>query len=84
MANAVATITVNTHQAKTELSRLLREVEQGATVRICRNGQPVAELRRVPRSNRKRRLEPIDPRLQVKWNVAPEQLSDSSDFPIEW
>ncbi|MBI4702816.1 MAG: type II toxin-antitoxin system Phd/YefM family antitoxin [Deltaproteobacteria bacterium] len=38
---------VNTHEAKTQLSRLLAAVEGGEVVRICRNGIPVAELTRV-------------------------------------
>ncbi len=36
--------TVNVHEAKTMLSRLLEEVEGGETVVIARNGKPVAEL----------------------------------------
>ena len=35
---------VNIHEAKTQLSRLLELVEQGETIVIARNGQPVAEL----------------------------------------
>jgi prevent-host-death family protein len=39
---------VNTHEAKTHLSKLLAAVEEkGEVVRICRNGKPVAELRPV-------------------------------------
>ncbi|HUU22814.1 MAG TPA: type II toxin-antitoxin system prevent-host-death family antitoxin [Phycisphaerae bacterium] len=38
-------ITINTHQAKTQLSRLLAQVEEGREeVLICRNGKPVAKL----------------------------------------
>lgn len=38
--------TVNTHEAKTQLSALLALVEEkGETVLICRHGRPVAELR---------------------------------------
>lgn len=38
-------VSVNTHEAKTRLSELLAMVEaQRETVRICRNGKPVAEL----------------------------------------
>jgi antitoxin (DNA-binding transcriptional repressor) of toxin-antitoxin stability system len=38
-------ISVNTHEAKTNLSELLAKVEsQHETVIICRNGKPVAEL----------------------------------------
>jgi antitoxin (DNA-binding transcriptional repressor) of toxin-antitoxin stability system len=40
--------TVNVHEAKTQLSKLLAAVERGEVVRICRNYVPVAELRPVP------------------------------------
>lgn len=42
-------ITVNMHQAKTELSELVKRVELGEMVVICRDGEPVAELRPVKR-----------------------------------
>ncbi|MFW5744923.1 MAG: type II toxin-antitoxin system Phd/YefM family antitoxin [Spirochaetota bacterium] len=45
--------TVNTHEAKTHLSRILEEVEHGEVYIISRNGRPIAELRRreeAPRS----------------------------------
>ena len=35
---------VNVHQAKTQLSRLLAQVENGEEVIIARNGKPVARL----------------------------------------
>lgn len=35
---------VNVHQAKTQLSRLLAQVEAGEEVVIARRGQPVARL----------------------------------------
>jgi prevent-host-death family protein len=35
---------VNVHQAKTHLSRLLQEVEQGEEMVIARSGVPVARL----------------------------------------
>ena len=38
---------VNVHQAKTQLSRLLVQVEGGEEVVIARNGKPVARLMRV-------------------------------------
>lgn len=38
------TATVNIHDAKTQLSRLIAEVEQGAEVTIARAGKPVARL----------------------------------------
>ena len=37
-------ITVNVHEAKTHLSRLLAKVEAGEEVVIARNGNPVAQL----------------------------------------
>ena len=36
--------TVNIHEAKTHLSRLLESVEQGEEIVIARAGQPVALL----------------------------------------
>ena len=39
------TIDVGAFEAKTHLSRLLDEVENGAVVRISRRGKPVAVLR---------------------------------------
>ncbi len=41
-------IEVNVYDAKNRLSELLAAVERGDSVRICRNGKPVAELRAVP------------------------------------
>jgi prevent-host-death family protein len=44
--------TVNIHEAKTHLSRLLERVEAGEEIILARNGKPVAKLvpvRRVPR-----------------------------------
>jgi prevent-host-death family protein len=35
---------VNVHEAKTQLSRLLQDVEEGEEVVIARNGKPVAKL----------------------------------------
>ena len=37
-------VTVNVHEAKTHLSRLLAQVEAGEEVVIARNGDPVARL----------------------------------------
>jgi prevent-host-death family protein len=39
--------TVNVHEAKTTLSALLAEVEEGEQVVIARNGKPIAQLIRV-------------------------------------
>ena len=45
---------VSVRQAKAELSKLFKEVEQGREVVIARNGQPVARLVRFPASAAKR------------------------------
>jgi prevent-host-death family protein len=34
----------NIHEAKTQLSRIIERVEQGAEVVICRSGKPVARV----------------------------------------
>lgn len=59
------TVTVNVHEAKTQLSRLLEAASRGEEVIIARNGEPVARLvpiasaRRVPGAARGRgRLTP--------------------------
>ena len=47
---------VNIHEAKTQLSRLLEEVEAGERVVIARAGQPVAVLVPYRMAVRRRRL----------------------------
>jgi len=45
---AKSMIIVNTHEAKSNLSKLLAAVEEkGEVVLICRNGKPVAEMKAV-------------------------------------
>lgn len=48
-------VTVNVHEAKTHLSRLLARVEAGEEVVIARNGKPVA---RLVATERRRRRQP--------------------------
>ena len=45
------TRTVNIHEAKTHLSRLLEEVRRGETVIIAKAGEPVAQLTPLPRAD---------------------------------
>jgi prevent-host-death family protein len=47
---------VNVHEAKTQLSRLLEEVEAGERIVIARAGQPVAVLSPFRAAVRRRRL----------------------------
>ncbi len=46
---------INVHEAKVGLSKYLRAVEKGETVRICRRNRPIAELHpvRQPRSRQR-------------------------------
>jgi len=44
----------NVHEAKSGLSRLLKETEQGEEVIIMRNGEPVAKLVPYRRSRKKK------------------------------
>jgi len=43
--------TVNIHEAKTHLSRLLERVREGEVITIAKAGEPIAELRAVPRAD---------------------------------
>lgn len=44
-------IVVNTHQAKTQLSYLLAQIEEhNQTVRVCRHGKPVADIVPIKKS----------------------------------
>ena len=47
--------TVNIHEAKTTLSALLAQVEQGEEILIARNGEPVAKLTRYQPSQHRER-----------------------------
>jgi prevent-host-death family protein len=47
---------VNVHEAKTQLSRLLEEVETGERIVIARAGQPVALLSPYKEASGKRKL----------------------------
>jgi prevent-host-death family protein len=76
-------ISVNTHEAKSNLSMLLREVEDnGQCVRICRNGKPIAELRPVQLVP-----DPLAPHPELKaLHVADDTFAplDEEDWPKEY
>jgi prevent-host-death family protein len=60
-------IRVNMHEAKTRLSELVKAVEErDEIVVLCRDGRPVAEIRRRARRRRVRNLMP-DPRFRVEF-----------------
>lgn len=80
-------ITVNSHEAKTNLSKLIAAVEEkGEIIRICRNGKEVAELRttflnkknKTPK--KKRDLSQIDSGLRITLYEDP----SSPTFPDGW
>lgn len=43
--------TYNVHEAKTQLSRLLKQVEDGEEIVIAKAGEPVARLIPMPKKN---------------------------------
>ena len=46
-------LVINTHEAKTRLSELLRLVEERSErIRVCRNGKPVAEIGPISKPDR--------------------------------
>ena len=58
---------VNTHQAKTHLSRILEEGEHGEVYIISRNGTPIAELRKHARP-RRTEVDPILSRIEIHYD----------------
>lgn len=76
-------ITVNMLEAKTRLSELVKCAEQsGETVLICRDGEPVAELKALPKT-RVNRLKP-DPRLKpLAIRYDPTEPLSAEEWPTE-
>lgn len=68
--------TVNVHEAKTHLSRLLERVERGQEIVIARAGKPVAKL--VPLDERPPRPRPIGRDKGKIW------MSPDFDEPLPW
>jgi prevent-host-death family protein len=75
-------LTVNTHEAKSKLSKLLAAVEErGEVVVICRNGKPVAELKAIQPSME--RPGP-DPELRVGLHYDPTEPLTEAEWPAEY
>jgi antitoxin (DNA-binding transcriptional repressor) of toxin-antitoxin stability system len=75
---------VNMHKAKTHLSELVKAVEEeNETIILCRDGKPVAELRRPTRAG-VNRFKP-DPKLRVKFarGFDPAEPATEQDWPVE-
>jgi prevent-host-death family protein len=64
---------MNVHAAKTQLSKLLEEVEAGGEVAIARAGRPVARL--VPFAN-------VGVRRQLGQDAGLVQIADDFDAPL--
>ncbi|MDZ4287879.1 MAG: type II toxin-antitoxin system Phd/YefM family antitoxin [Prosthecobacter sp.] len=79
-------ITVNMHEAKTQLSKLVRAVvERGETVILQQNGKPVAEIHvHRPAVQPVRRLMP-DPALKVTLapGYDPAEPASEDEWPEE-
>jgi prevent-host-death family protein len=67
--------TVNVHEAKTHLSRLLERVERGEEIVIARSGKPVARL--VP-------IEPVPGRRPIGRDKGKIWMSEDLDEPLPW
>src|ERR671931_176597 len=83
---------VNVHEAKTQLSRLLEEVEAGERIVIARAGEPVAVLCPYRAVVRRRRLGLFPGQIEdganevlvsvvVAWEVAIKQSLGKLDLP---
>ena len=46
---------VNIHDAKTHLSKYLRKLKEGETIVLCRRNVPIAEIRPLPKEQKKPR-----------------------------
>jgi prevent-host-death family protein len=77
-------VTVNTHEAKSQLSALLAAVEEkGERVLICRNGKPIAELVQAEQKIEIDRLKPF-PKLKptfIKYD--PTEPMTEDEWPSE-
>lgn len=73
-------IVVNTYEAKSQLSKLLRCVdEENETVRICRNGKVVADIvspREIERKNNPLARHPEIMGVKVKCDLREPVMSD--------
>lgn len=73
-------ISVNTHEAKTKLSKLLLKIEQkGEMVIICRHGVPVAKL--LPWDNAKDPLRQHAKLKKVIFHQDPTLPLNEKDWP---
>jgi len=72
-------ISVNIHEAKTNLSSILAQIEKGEQVVICRNGKPIADLTHHRHKVRTKpdnflsqisiKYDPTEPLTQEEWEI---------------
>ena len=78
-------LTVNVHEAKTNLSSLLAKIEsKNESVMICRNGKPVAELRKAYASPRKNALPPPNLAMAIKVHGDPTTPLEIDELPEDF
>lgn len=73
--------TATVHQAKTNLSRLLAEVEAGEEVLICRGNQPIAKL--VPLGPGDRPRVPVGTVTSAPVTYSPDCFAPLGDDDVE-
>ena len=77
-------ITVNTHEAKTRFSSLLKKVEdENETVIVCRNGHPIAKIHAVPKPKTAALPEP-ESKLAAELQYDPTQPLESDELPEDY
>ncbi len=78
-------LTVNVHEAKTNLSSLLAKIEsKNESVIICRNGKPVAELRKAHAAARLKTLPPPNLAMAIKVHGDPTAPLDADEMPEDF
>ena len=66
---------VNIHEAKTKLSAILSEIENGESYIICRNGKAIADL--VRHKQKKRTIpHPVMSKIKINYDPTEELTSD--------
>jgi prevent-host-death family protein len=76
-------ITVNMHEAKSRLSELVKAVEEsGEIILICRQGEPVAQLRGVEET-KVDRLTPDATLKPIAINYDPTEPLTEDEWPSE-
>lgn len=74
----MTTLIVNTHEAKSRLSELIREAEAGSDVIVARNGRPVAKIIAWPPARGRRVLGSWTGRVRIRDDIvgSDEEIND--------